>query len=75
MGDFWVRLHQRDEDRSKLGISPCELSSNGGENELEVPPVLEVSRTEEGSAKSSVCERPLRDCLSDGALPRPCEAI
>ena len=75
MDDFWIRLYQRDEDRSKFSISPCELSSDGGENELEVPPVLEVSRTEEGSAKSSVGESPFRDCPSDGALPRPRESI
>ena len=75
MDDSWIRLHQGDEDRSKFGVPPCELGSYGGEDELEVPPVLKVSRTEEGGTKLSVRECPLRDCLSDGALPRPCEPI
>ena len=42
---------------------------------MEVPPVLEVSGAKEGSTKPSICKRPLRDRLGDGALPRPSETI
>jgi len=42
VGDSRVRLHQRDEDRPKLGVSPCELNGESGEYELEVATVLEV---------------------------------
>ena len=43
MSDSRVYLHQRDKGRSKLGVSACELDGKGGEDELEVAPVLEVS--------------------------------
>jgi len=36
---------------------------------VEVAPVLEVSRAEEGGPELSVYEYPLRDGLGDGALP------
>ena len=42
---------------------------------MEVAPVLEVSRAEEGGAEPSVCKHPLCDCLCDGALSRPSETI
>ena len=42
---------------------------------MEVAPVLEISGAEEGSPEPSICKHPLRDRLSDGALPRACESI
>ena len=75
MDDFRIRLDELDEGRSKLGVPPGELDSQGGENRLEVPPVLEVSGAKEGGAKPSICERPLRDRLGDGALPCPGETV
>ena len=52
-----------------------ELDGEGGKDEAEVAPVLEVSRTEEGGTKLSGCEHPLRDRLGDGALPRPSQPV
>ena len=75
MDDPWIRLHQGNEDRSKFGVPPSELGGYGGEDELQVSSVLKVPRTEEGSTKMPIREHPLRNCLSDGALPRPCEPI
>ena len=75
MEDFRIRPDQPDEGRSKLGVPPGELDSQGGENRLEVPPVLEVSGAKEGGAKTSVCKRPLGDRLGDGALPRPSKTV
>ena len=49
--------------------------SDGGEDQLEVASVLEVSGAEERGAEPRVCERPLRDRLRDGAFSRPCESI
>jgi hypothetical protein len=42
---------------------------------MEVAPILEVSRAEEGSSQSSIRERPLRDRLRDCALPCSCQPI
>ena len=51
------------------------MDGYGREDELEVTLVRKVPRTEEGGAKPSVCEGPLRDRLSNGALPHPCEPV
>ena len=42
VGDFWIRLDQRDEDRSKLGVLACELSSECGEYELKVSSIFKI---------------------------------
>ena len=52
----------------------CELNGDSGEDKLEVPPVLEVSRAE-GGPEASVGKHPLRDRLLDGALPRSSQPI
>ena len=75
MEDFWIRLDQLDELRSKLGVPPGELDSQGGEDGLEAAPVLEVSGAEEGGTQPSVRKRPFRDRLCDCALPRPGETV
>jgi len=75
VGDSRVRLHERDEDRSKFGVRACELNRKSWEDETEVPPVPEVSRTEEGGSKSSICEYPLRDRLRDRGLPSPGQPV
>ena len=75
VGDFWIGPHEWDEDGSKFGICACELNGDGGKDQLEVAPVLEVSGTEKGGAEPSVCECSLRDCLRYGAFSRPCESI
>ena len=36
---------------------------------MEVPPILEIPRTEEGGTKLAICEQSLRDSPRDGALP------
>jgi hypothetical protein len=75
VGDLWIRPYQRDEDRPEFGICPRKLDGQGGEDETEVAPVFKVSGAEEGGTESSLCERPLRDCLSNGALPRSSETV
>ena len=73
--DFGVRLDQPDECQSELGVPPGELYGKGGEDQVEVTPILEVSGAKEGGAELSICERPLRDRLCDSALPRPSEPV
>ena len=51
------------------------MESEGGKDGLEVTPVLEVSRTEEGSAESSLRKHPLCDRLGNGGLPRSSEPV
>ena len=74
-GNSWIQLHRRDEVGSKFCVPACELNGQGGEYELEVAPILEVSRTEERGTEPPVCEESLRDRLRDGGLPRPSQAI
>ena len=54
---------------SKVGVFVCELESKGGENEVQVAAVLEVSRTKKGCSQETVGEHALGDCLSDRRLP------
>ena len=68
-------MGQRDEDRSKFGVSPCELNSQGGEYEVEIAPVLEVSGAEERGTELIVCEQPLCDRLRDRALSCPGQPV
>ena len=70
MGNLRIGPGQRDEDGPKFGVCACELDGEGGEDELEVAPVLKVSGTEERSAEPSVRERPFGDCLCDRGLSR-----
>ena len=70
MGNCRIGLGQRDEDGSEPGACACELDCEGGEDGLEVAPILKVSGTEERSAEPSVSERPFGDCLRDGGLSR-----
>ena len=51
------------------------MGSHGREDELEVPPVLEVSRTKEGGTKLSLRKCPRCDSLGDRTLSHPCESI
>ena len=68
-------MDQRDEGGSKLGVPPCELDSEGGEDELKVAPIQKVSRAEERGPEVSIRERPLRDRLCDCAFARPSQPI
>ena len=60
---------------SKVGVFVCQLESEGGKYELQVAPVLEVSRTKEGRSEESISKHTFGDCLSDRRLPRPGEPI
>jgi hypothetical protein len=51
------------------------LDGQGWEDETEVAPVFEISGAEEGGTESPLCEQPLRDRLSNGALSRSSESI
>ena len=75
MDDIRIRLDELDEHWSELGVLPGELDGQRREDILEIPPVLEVSGAKEGGAEPSICERPLRDRLCDGALPCPSEPV
>ena len=75
MGDSRIRPHQWDDARSELGVPARELDSEGGEDEPEVAPIREISRTEERGPELPIREHPLCDRLSDGALPRPSQPI
>ena len=68
MDDIGIRLNQCNECRSKCGVLACKLDGKGGEDELEVAPVLEVSGAEERSSESSVGRQPLCDRLRDSGL-------
>ena len=70
MSSPWVGLDQRDKERSKLGVLARELGSEGGKDEMEVAPILKISRAEEGGSKVSIRERPLRNRLRNSGLPR-----
>ena len=54
--------------RSEIGVPACELNGDSREDDVEVAPVLVVSRTEERSPKLSVRKCPFRDCLCDGSF-------
>ena len=60
---------------SKVGVFVCELERKGGEDEVQVATVLEVSGAEKGCPKETISEQKLRDGLSDGRLPCSGEAI
>ena len=75
MGDSRIRLHQWDEDRSEFEVPPCELDGEGGEYEVEVTPVFEVSRAKEGGSEPSICKQPLCGRLCDRTLPRPGQSV
>ena len=47
----------------------------GGEDEVEVTAVLEITRAEEGCPQQSVGEDPLADCLGDRQLASPGEPV
>jgi len=56
MGDPWTRSHKQDKDRPELGVLPaCELDGEGEEYKLEVSPILEVLRGEEGGPEQLIC--------------------
>lgn len=43
MGDIWIGLYQWDENRPERGVLAGELDSKGGEDEVQVAPILKVS--------------------------------
>ena len=74
MGDPWVRPDQRDEVRSKVCVFSCELDGEGGEEEVDVTPIFEIS-PEERSAELSICECPFCNGLRNSSLPRSCQPV
>ena len=71
VGNFWVQLHQRNEDGSKLRIFACELDCKGGKDQLEIPPVLKIPWTEERGSKLSIRENSGRDSPRNSRLSCP----
>ena len=59
----------------KFGVFVCELESKGGEYEVEVAAVFEVSGTEKGCSQEAIGEDMLGDGLSDSRLPCSGEAV
>ena len=72
---MWVRLYQRDKDRSEFDVFASELSGQRREYELKVPPVLEIARTEEGSTELAIRKQPLRGSSRDRGLARSGQPI
>ena len=68
-------MGQQDKYRPKFGVLPGKLDGQGGEYEVEVAPVLEVSGAEERGTELIICEQPLRDRLSDRALSCPGQSV
>ena len=75
MGDCGIGPGQRDEDGLKFGVCACELNGKGGEDGLEVAPILKISGTEERSAEPSVCECPFRNRLRYGGFSCPSRPV
>ena len=75
MSDPWIGPGQRDEEQSKVGVLARELNGEGGEDEVEIAPILEISRTEERGTKPSVRERPFCDRLGDSSLACPSNPV
>ena len=60
---------------SKVRVFVCELERKGGEDEVEVATVLEVSGAKKGCPQETISEQKLRDGLSDSRLPCSGEAV
>ena len=75
MGNPWIGPDKRDKERSEIGVLSRKLDGEGGEDQVEVAPVLEIPGAEEGGTELSTRERPLRNCLCDGCLPRSGQPI
>ena len=75
MSDVRACSEERDEDRSKFRVFVSELEGKSGEDVVKVLAVLEIARTEEGSAQPSVGEDAFRDGLGDCGLASPGEPV
>ena len=53
----------------------CELNGEGGEDKLEIAPVLEVSGAEERSPEPPIGRQPLCDRLRDSGLSRSGQSV
>ena len=60
---------------SEVGVFVCELESKGGEDEVQVAAVLEVSRTKKRRSQETIGEDMFSDGLSDRRLPRSGEPV
>ena len=60
---------------SERAIPMCELEGKGGEDGLEIVPIVEIARTEETSSELSVCEAYFRKRLGNSGLPGSGEAV
>ena len=75
MDDIRVLLDKWNKCGSEFRVLARKLNGKGGEDELEIAPILVVSRTEEGSPEPSFCSGPLRNRLGDGSLPGSSEPV
>ena len=69
MSNPWILLHQWNKDGPKLRVFTCKLCGQGGEDRLEIAPVLVVSRTKEGGTKQTICKHSFCNCLRNCGLP------
>ena len=60
---------------SEVGVFVCQLEGKGGEDEVQVAAILEVSRTKEGCSQETIGEDTFGDSLSDRRLPCPGEPV
>ena len=72
-----VRVRRQDPKQllSEAWVPASELEGKGGENCLEITPVLVVSRTEETRAEYSIRKADLRKRLGNCWLPSSCETV
>lgn len=75
VSNIWVRLEERDENRSKVGVSVCELERKSGEYEAEVAAVLEIARAKERCPQQPISEEPLGSGLGNCGFSGPSESV
>ena len=73
--DIWIRLEEGNEDGSEFMVLVCQLEGEGREDEVEIAPVLEIARTEEGGSQQPVGEDPFADRLGDRGLASPSQPV
>jgi hypothetical protein len=73
--DLGIGFQDWEQLLSEFWVPVGELEGEGGENVLDISPVLEISRTEETRAELPVCKAILSESLGDGRLASPRETV
>ena len=75
MRNILIQLKEGDKDRSRVWEFVGQLKDEGGEDEVEIATVFEVTGTEERRSKLFVSRHPFADCLGDCRLASPGEPV